>query len=144
MLDGTEVGVLAFHIGGDEHEQVRLEILRDNGDGWFSGQVTICVGGFHGSYPADFNSWAFSDFASQLERLYRTVSGSAIFTSYEKQLELVLTCDIRGHIGVRGEAMDYAGTGNKLIFRLDIDQTHVPKILGELRGALEKYRPRAL
>jgi hypothetical protein len=136
--------MLAFQIGGDDQEQVRVEILCDNGDGRLSAQVRIRVGGFRGSYRADFNSWAFSDFASQLERLYRTISGSAAFTSNEKQLELMLTCDIKGHIYVKGEAIDYVSKGNKLIFRLDIDQTYVPQVLSQLGSALESYPPRAV
>jgi len=136
--------MLAFHIGGESAEYVRVSNLRDHGDGWFSADVEVVVGGFRGSYSADFNSWAFSDFHSQLEKLYRTVAGSAAFTSYEAQLELALTCDTQGHIQLRGEAMDYAGTGNKLVFRLEFDQTFLPTILRDLQLALERYPPRAV
>jgi hypothetical protein len=136
--------MLVFQIGGENTEYVRVSNIRDHGDGWFSADVAVAVGSFRGQYTADFNSWAFSDFAAQLDKLYQTVSGSAVFTSYEAQLELTLACDARGHIQVRGEAMDYAGTGNKLTFRLDIDQTHVPAILSSLRSAIEKYPPRAV
>jgi hypothetical protein len=131
--------LLAFHIGGQDQEYVQVSIVQDNGDGWFSSGVTLAVGCFQGSYSADFNSWAFSDFASQLSRLYDTVSGAAVFTSYEAQLELRLDCDVRGHIAVRGEAMDFAGTGNKLSFRLEIDQSQVPAIMDTLHQALERY-----
>jgi hypothetical protein len=137
-----ENSVLAFHIGGENTEYVRVTNLRDNEDGWFSADVEIVAGGFRGSYSADFNSWAFSDFQEQLEKLYSTVSGSASFTSYEAQLELKLDCDICGHIQLCGEAMDLAGTGNKLIFDLAIDQTHVPKVISSLQNALKRYPPR--
>ena len=136
--------MLAFHIGGEEAEYVRVSNLRDHGDGWLYAIVTLSVGGFKGRYAANFGSWAFSDFAAQLDQLYQTVSGSAVFTSDEGQLELTLTCDIRGHIQVRGEAMDYVVTGNELIFQLDIDQTHLPAILSSLHQALKKYPPRAV
>jgi hypothetical protein len=136
--------VLAFHIGGEDAEYVRVANLLDNGDGWFSADVEIVAGGFRGSYPASFNSWAFSDFQAKLEKLYRTVSGSASFTSYEAQLELVLACDAQGHVLLRGEAMDVAGTGNKLIFGLEIDQTYVPSIISSLQAALKRYPPRAV
>ena len=143
-LNGTESTVLAFHIGGEEAEYVRVEDLRDNGDGWFSANVEVVVGGFRGGFSADFNSWAFSDFQKQLETLYQTVSGSAVFTSYEAQLELVLACDARGRIQLRGEAMDQAGTGSKLIFELEIDQTYVPAIISSLQLALERHPPHAV
>lgn len=134
--------MLAFHIGGQEEKYVQVSIVRDNGDGWFSSEVKVAAGCFQGSFNADFNSWAFSDFESQLSRLYETVSGTAVFTSYEAQLELKLTCNAQGHVHVRGEAMDFAGTGNKLIFTLDIDQTHIPAVLDSLRQALERHPPR--
>ncbi|WP_237132373.1 hypothetical protein [Pseudohongiella sp. O18] len=136
--------MLAFHIGGEDAEYIRVENLRDNGDGWFSADVRLSVGGFAGSYPADFNSWAFSDFQAQLDKLYRTVSGSACFTSYESQLELELTCDRLGHVLLRGEATDEAGTGNTLRFRLDLDQSDMPAIISSLGAALSRYSPRGV
>ena len=136
--------MLAFHIGGENEEYVQASILRDNKDGWFSGAVTISVGAFRGEFTADFNSWAFSDFLSQLENVYSSVSGTAIFTTYEKQLELSLNCDFSGHIQVFGEARDVAGTGNKLNFQLTIDQTYLPKIISNLQSALKEYPPRAV
>ena len=136
--------MLAFHIGGQESEYVRVAILGDNGDGWFSAQVDVVVGAFRGTYSASFNSWAFSDFHRELETLYRSLSGSASFTSYERQLEVTIAYDKQGHIQLRGEAMDYAGTGNRLNFRLELDQTYVPKILADLQLALERYPPRAV
>jgi hypothetical protein len=136
--------VLAFHIGGEDAEYVRVSILGDNGDGWFSANVEVVVGGFRGDYSADFNSWAFSDFRSQLEKLHRDVSGAASFTSYEAQLELVLECDVTGHVRLRGEAVDLAGTGNRLVFRLEIDQTYVPEIISSLQAALKRFPPRAV
>ncbi len=136
--------MLAFHIGGQESDYVRVQNLHDNGDGWFSAEVELVVGGFRAKYPAYFNSWAFSDFCAQLQNLYETISGSASFKSYERQLEMTLACDPRGHVHLEGEAMDFAGTGNKLIFRLEFDQSYVPKILADLRAALAKYPPRTV
>jgi hypothetical protein len=136
--------MLAFHIGGQESEYVRVAILGDNGDGWFSAEVEVAVGAFRGTYAANFNSWAFSNFRGDLKRLYRSVSGSASFTSYEQQLEITMTCNAQGHIEARGEAVDLAGTGNRLVFRLEIDQTYLPKILADLQSALERFPPRAV
>ena len=136
--------MLAFHIGGETSEYVRVSNIRDNGDGWFGADVEVVVGAFRGAYPADFNSSAFSRFRADLEKLYQTVSGSAVFTSYEGQLELTLMCEITGHIEVRGQATDYAGIGNRLTFDLQIDQTYVPTILHDLGLALEKHPPRAV
>ena len=137
--------MLVFRIGGNEAEYVSVANIRDNGDGWFSADVEVLVGAFRGGYSANFNSWAFANFRVELEEMYRTVSGSAVFTSYEAQLELKLTCNAAtGQVHVRGEAMDYAGTGNKLSFRLEIDQTHLPTVLRDLQSALERHPPRAV
>jgi hypothetical protein len=96
-----------------EEATVSPSLAQWDGDGWFSAQVDVAVGGFRGTYPADFNSSAFSDFLSQLEEVHRSIPGSASFTSYERQLEMTVTCSPQGHIQLCGEAMDYAGTGNR-------------------------------
>lgn len=134
--------VLVFHIGGETAEYVRVSNIRDQGDGWFGADVEVRVGAFRGAYRADFNSSAFSQFHAALENLYKTVSGSAVFTSYEGQLELTLTCDATGQIEVQGRATDVAGIGNQLSFDLHIDQTYVPAILRNLGQALQKHPPR--
>jgi len=99
--------------------------------------VEVAVGHFRGSFPADFESYAFSEFHKQIAILDKTVSGSAVFTSREGQLELTLKCDVLGHIHVSGEAVDAFGTGNRLLFDLYIDQTHIPKILNSLKSTLD-------
>jgi hypothetical protein len=136
--------VLVFQIGGATSEYVRVSNIRDNGDGWFGADVEVAVGAFRCAYPADFNSWAFSRFRAELEELYQTVSGSAVFTSYEGQLELTLTCDAKGKIEVCGEATDVAGSENRLTFGLHIDQTYVPSILHDLELALQRHPPRVV
>jgi hypothetical protein len=136
--------VLVFHIGGETSEYVRVSNIRDNGDGWFGADVEVVVGTFRCAYPADFNSSAFPRFHAELEQLYEAVSGSAVFTSYEGQLEVTLTCNAIGKIEVRGEATDVAGIGNRLTFGFHIDQTYVPAILHDLRLALQRYPPRVV
>jgi hypothetical protein len=74
----------------------------------------------------------------------RIAGGSASFTSYEAQLELVLACGALGHVQLRGEARDVAGMGNKLLFGLEVDQTYVPAIIDSLQSALKRYPPRAV
>lgn len=126
--------MLAFHIGGSDAEFVRVENLCDNGDGWFSSDVLIAVGGFRASYAASFYSGSFSRFAEQLEQLHSGTARSATFSSHERQLELALTDDALGHIRVRGEAMDEAGTGNELRFELERDQSDLPAIIRSLKA----------
>ena len=129
--------MIAFQIGGENSEFIRVSVTRVSRHELFSTDVEVAVGHFRGSYRADFESYAFSEFHKQLAILNKTVSGSAVFTSREGQLELTLKCDDLGHIHVSGEAMDLAGTGNRLLFELGIDQTHIPKILNSLKSTLE-------
>jgi hypothetical protein len=136
--------MLVFHIGGQEAEYVRVSIIQDYGDGWFSINVDLAVGAFRASYSADFSSNAFSEFHRDLEQLSRAGAGSAMFTSLENQLELSLSDNASGQIEVRGEAMDSAGTGNRLSFQLHIDQTYLPAIINDLRNALQQYPPGAV
>ena len=135
--------MIAFQIGGDESDFVRVSITRDNEDGWLSADVDIEAGQFRASYPADFDTFAFSEFSKQLAVLNKTLAGSAEFTSLEGQLELTLTCDSLGHVSVKGKAMDVAGTGHQLLFDLEIDQTHIPEILDSLKATLKKHPVRS-
>lgn len=135
------MSLLHFQIGGTEHEFARVEVLGSNGDGWLPSRVTVRAGSFHGEFPSDLDVWAFARFAAELRTLYESLKGSASFSSYEKQLELTLVGDGLGHVRVKGEAMDYAGTGNKLTFHLEIDQTELPALLRDLGAISAAYPP---
>lgn len=132
---------LRFQIGGTEHEFARVEVRGANGDGWLPSLVEVSAGAFRGAFPSDLDCWAFARFAREVRELHKTLKGTATFSTYEKQLELSLVGDGLGHIQVRAEAMDYAGTGNKLIFRLDIDQTELPPLMKDLDAIADAYPP---
>jgi hypothetical protein len=136
--------MLAFHIGGESANFVRVAIVGDSGQGWLPAKIEVAAGAFRGSYSADLTSMALSRFATELEKLYAAVSGTAVFTDYEGQLELRMVCDVRGHIRLKGEAMDIAGTGNKLTFELELDQTNVPPVLTSLKSCVERHPARAV
>jgi hypothetical protein len=131
-------------MGGESEEFVRVVVVGDNSDGWLSARVELAVGRFSGTYSADLTSMAFSRFAAELAVMYDTVSGVAAFTDYERQIELLCKCDVKGHVSVAGEAMDFAGTGNRLTFRLDLDQSHLPRILSDLRVLIQAYPERVV
>ena len=132
---------LGFKIGGTDHEFVRVEVVGSNGDGWLPSRISVRAGSFQGEYPSDLDVWAFARFAAELRVLYESLKGTASFSSYEKQLELTLVGDGLGHVRVKGEAMDYAGTGNKLNFHLEIDQTEIPALLQDLGEISAAYPP---
>jgi hypothetical protein len=136
--------MLVFHIGGQEAECVRVPNIRDHGDSCFFTNVDLAVGAFRASYSANFNSSAFSDFLRDLEQLQQTVVCTAVFTSFENQLELTLSGNDSGQIKIRGEAGDSVGAGNKLNSHLYVDQTHLPAILNDLQNSLQQYPPSAI
>lgn len=131
--------MIAFQVGGAESDYVRVSVTADNKDGWLSVDVDIVAGGFRGRFPAAFDTYGIAEFARQLAKLNETVSGSAKFRSLEGQLELDMECDRLGRIAVSGKAVDVAGTGNRLLFEIEIDQSHLPEILKNLHATLEKH-----
>lgn len=101
-------------------------------DNWLNVVVEINSGAFRGRFFASFQVFEFSDFYDQLQLLYDTLKGKAIFSTLEGQLEISITCNALGNLEVSGFAMDEAGIGNQLNFQFQLDQAYLPKILGEL------------
>ena len=132
---------LRFHIGGDEHEYVRAEVEGANSDGWLPSLVRVQAGAFKGEYPCYLDIWGFARFSQEVKDLYENLNGTATFTTYEGQLEIVMVGDGLGHISVKVQAVDYAGTGNKLSFQLGIDQTNLPSLMTELNLIVDAYPP---
>lgn len=125
VLIGSETG---------EHVLIRLLSGGDPNDYWWiSGEVSVAAGAFSGRFPANFRSPDFPPLREQLEMLYRQLEGTAAFATLEEQLELQFVGDGLGHILIRGKARDLAGTGNRLAFETEIDQTELPAIIAALR-----------
>lgn len=134
--------VLSFHVGVRENEQAVVEVLNSTGDGWLRSRVSLRMGAFAAEYPCMLDGGAFQRFESELRELQRALKGGARFSSYEGQFELEVTGDGNGHMLVNGQAMDVAGTGNTLSFRLELDQTDIPSILRELAAIVEAHPDR--
>ncbi len=103
--------------------------LFDYWDGnWIVCEVEIAAGGFRGGFRADLRGEEFLGFLNETAELSRTLEGAASLTSMEGQIALTLTGDGRGLVRVAGEAVDVAGSGNRLQFGFGIDQTCLPEI----------------
>jgi len=134
-------------LGGAEREFVEVTVrgrshprATDYWDGnWLRSEVRIKVGGFLGGFEADFRSEEFARFLVELEQLYASLSGRAVFATLEEQLRLELDGDGKGHIELRGQARDQAGTGHQLTFRLQLDQTVLGAALEEMRSLVAAY-----
>ena len=114
--------------------------LFDYRDGnWIDCELEIVAGGFRGNFAADLRSEEFHTFLDEVEGLSRTLQGSASFATREGQIALSLSGDGNGHVRVRGEAIDVAGTGNRLQFGFDVDQTCLPAICRSLEYLLTAF-----
>ena len=114
--------------------------LFDYWDGnWIVCEVEIAAGGFRGGFRADLRGEEFLGFLNETAELSRTLEGAASLTSMEGQIALTLTGDGKGLVRVAGEAVDVAGTGNRLQFGFGIDQTCLPEIARSLEYLLAAF-----
>jgi hypothetical protein len=143
--------MLAFSLGGSEHERVAVEVANYeraptgdyHDDNWLSVTVTVSVGAFGGTFPASFLTEEFVAFRNELKKLHETLRGDAKFTTLEDQLSLDLSCNGRGQIFLKGYALDRAGDGNRIEFQLQMDQTYLTGATRELDAIIEKFPVRA-
>ena len=114
--------------------------LFDHVDGnWIDCELEIAAGGFRGHFRADMRAEEFAGFLTEVLALNRTLEGAAALTTMEGQLAVSLTGDGEGHIHVRGTAVDETGTGNRLEFRFEIDQTYLQPIAQSLEHVLAAF-----
>ncbi|RYE00990.1 MAG: hypothetical protein EOP50_02770 [Sphingobacteriales bacterium] len=129
-----------FSLGGSEHDRVEVHVhsyerapVGDyHDDNWVRVSVRVCAGAFSGEFDGTFLTPEFSEFRDSLRVLHRSLTGKATFSTLEGQLTLELAGDGRGHISLRGVALDAPGMGNKLEFRFDLDQGHLSPALADL------------
>jgi hypothetical protein len=138
---------LSFRLGGERKEYVEVHVLRrehpeaaDYDDGnWLVARIGLEVGGFEAGYEASIRSEELEGFMRDVRRLHQDLTGEAEFATMEDQLRLHLTADGRGHVSVAGTAQDAAGTGNRLEFHLEVDQTHLAPLIGNLKTVLDEF-----
>jgi hypothetical protein len=106
---------------------------------WLKGLVKVKAGGFSGEFKADFMTVDFLSFKNELKKLYDKLNGVATFYTLESQVEIKIVGDGIGHLNAECEVMDNAGTGNKLEFEINFDQTHIPKIITQLEKITNRF-----
>jgi hypothetical protein len=113
---------------------------KDYWDGnWVRADVRIVVGAFRGQYEALLRADEFADFREQLGRLHETLKGEASFQSMEDWLRVHVAGDGRGHFTADCVSRDRPGTGSRLSFQLEFDQTQVPAMLRDLDELLRRF-----
>lgn len=114
--------------------------LFDQRDGnWIDCELRIVVGSFKGDVRANLRSEEFQNFLEEVRGLIQTLEGTASFTTLEGQIALYLTGDGKGQVHVSGEAIDVAGTGNRLQFAFDVDQTYLEAVCQSLENLLTAF-----
>ena len=106
---------------------------------WIVCDVEIAAGGFRGQFRADLRSEEFQAFLEEVEGLSTMLEGTAAFSAMEGQMEVSLAGSANGQIGVEGEEVDDAGTGNRLHFAFEIDQTQLPDITRAVASLLAAF-----
>jgi len=142
---------VSFSLGESKHERIEITISgyerQPTGDyhddNWLTVEVSLAVGGFRGRYSASFLTEELVSFRDQIAALYKSLSGEAKLITMENQLFLALTGNGRGGVSLKGEAWDQPGVGNRLEFRLELDQTYLASTLAELDAVIERFPVRA-
>lgn len=105
---------------------------------WITAHIEIAVGGFEGRYSASLERTDFSRFRGALKKLYSFESSQGGFSTMEGLLHIDICGDRRGNFEAICVARD-DGEGNRLEFKLQFDQTFIPRMLTELDAIIEAY-----
>jgi hypothetical protein len=128
---------LEFRVGVSERDHIVVQPRRRKSPGpedfydgnWVDATIHIAAGGFHGQVDSVLRSEEFVSFRDQLRPLYVTLTGRATFETCEGWLRIQVEGGGKGHFHADCEATDQPGTGNRLVFKIDFDQTELPAIL---------------
>jgi len=137
----------SFAFGGEEAERVEVQVHGYErepvgeyyDDNWVRVFVLVNVGSFSGSFDATFLTSELLGFRESVNSLYESLAGVARFATLEDQLTLELTGDGRGHVQLKGLAIDAPGIGNRLEFQIALDQGHLSTALRGLNGITSSF-----
>ena len=83
----------------------------------------------------------FRDLRDSLEKMWRTLAGTATFDAMENELHLSATMNKMGNITWEASLYcTYGGHDNKLRFRMDQDQSYLPQLIAEIDSILSEAR----
>lgn len=126
---------------GTGAEHVRIDLLdgpapdpAEEPYNWLKVRVTGNIPPWHGEYVANLRLSELARFRTGVEALNQTLSGEASLEPLEPWMNLTLTGDGRGHVGLRGwlEAADGGQPRRRLEFELGLDQTYLAGIIDGL------------
>ncbi len=120
-----------------EYQNSKIDF--DIDDIWIQVIVKVKAGAFSGQFKTDLNTLDFINFEKELNHLYNKLKGIANFYSLEEQIVIKVIGDGFGRMNAECTVMDSAGMGNTVKFEIDFDQTHIPKILIQLRKIIQSF-----
>lgn len=140
---------MIFSFGQSERERIEVDVHGGEGlqpdakwyDNWLAIDVRVQAGGFQGEVAAQILSDELVRFVARLRPLYESLTGTAEFATLEEQLSLRLVGDGKGHIDLSGEVRDRPG-GNRLLFRLQFDQTQLRSSICEFERVTSQFPSR--
>ncbi len=106
---------------------------------WISTTITIAAGAFRGEFEAQLRAEEFVRFRDEVRPLYANLIGRAKFETMEEWLAIAIDGDGKGHFHASCVAVDLPGTGNRLTFAIDFDQTDLPEILRGLAAIISAF-----
>jgi hypothetical protein len=141
-----------FRLVADNNDSVTVFGIRrsiadatDYDDGnWLEAVVELRVGQFSARFPLTIRADEVLGFFREAKQLHQQLSGTATFVTMEEQLYLHLEGDGIGHIAVTGNAQDVAGTGNRLDFKMYLDQTYLWSLVSDLERVTEAHSVRGV
>jgi hypothetical protein len=143
-----ELPVLAIDLRCYNNEHLRLmidevfgfpnEIAYGGGYG-VRGRIDIQVGPYNVHASHCFTTGELYDFYCQLQKCYDSVSGEAILTNTEQELELKLSFDKSGKVFVIGQYQARLDISNRLCFNMITDQTYLSEVLVNLKNVYKKF-----
>jgi hypothetical protein len=136
-----------FIIGKDNSDFLKVEVLNyvrpDLSDyweaNWIFSRINIKAGSFSADYIAQLQTTDFREFKKGLDRLYNDLKSATQFYSLEDWLTIIISGDGLGHFKVDCKACDLPGRGNRLEFKMHIDQTEIPSLVKQLSEILDKF-----
>jgi hypothetical protein len=106
---------------------------------WISAHIEIAAGGFRGPNDASLFRADFPDFRDAFSNLFSFASNQGEFRTIENQLHIeTRRGDRRGNFEAHCVARN-ATDGNCLEFKLNFDQTEIPRMLTELDAIIEAH-----
>jgi hypothetical protein len=132
-----------FSLGYPEKQRIEIAVTKtfasSNADpyAWAKAQVHVELDSFSADIEIYLDISDVVRFHSELELIYRNLTGVAEFKTLENQLYLHLEMDSLGHVKVSGFISD-SDKSNQLTFEFALDQTLLSRTITEIKSALRE------